>query len=211
MSREEVQRNQRERILAATIEVASLNGYVNMSVEDIISTAGLSRRTFYDFYKGKEEAFLLAYEDVSRQLMEHVLGAVSLEGGFAERVRDALSAFLTFFAERPTYADVCIVEVLAAGPAAIERRNAVMSRLSGFVLQTVDELLPKRGRPPELAAETLIGGVYEVVYSRVLEGKAGELPELLPDLLYSLLLPYLGPEQASAEMRKQRRKSARRS
>lgn len=206
-----MQRNQQERILAAAIEVASTTGYVNMSVEDIISTAGLSRRTFYDYYKGKEQAFLLAYDDVSRQLMERVLTSVDLDGGFAERVRDALSAFLDFFAEHPTYADVCIVEVLAAGPAAIERRNSVMRRLADLVLQTVDELLPKRGRPPELAAETLIGGVYEVVYSRVLAGRAEELPELLPDLLYSLLLPYLGPEVAAAEMKKQRRKSAKRS
>jgi AcrR family transcriptional regulator len=211
LSREEVQRNQQERILAASIEVASTTGYVNMSVEDIISTAGLSRRTFYDYYKGKEQAFLLAYDDVSKQLLERVMGEVSLEGGFADRVRDALGAFLDFFAEHPTYADVCIVEVLAAGPAAIERRNTVMRQLSDLILQTVDELLPKRGRPPELVAETLIGGVYEVVYSRVLAGEAERLPQLLPDLLYSLLLPYLGPEAASAEMRKQRRKSAKRS
>lgn len=206
-----MQRNQQARILAATVDVSSANGYVSMSVEDIISTAGLSRRTFYDYYKGKEHAFLLAYDDVSRQLMEHVLREVAPEGGFIDRVRDALAAFLGFFAEHPAYADVCIVEVLAAGPAAIERRNAVMRRLAELLLQTVDEVLPKRGRPPELVAETLVGGVYEVVYSRVLAERAEELPELLPDLLYSLLLPYLGPEVAAAEMRKQRRRSPKRS
>lgn len=210
LSREEVERNQQDRILAASIDVASTVGYVNMSVEDIISKAGLSRRTFYDFYKGKEQAFLLAYDDVSRQLRERIAQDVSLEGGFAERIRDALAAFLRFFAERPAYADVCIVEVLAAGPAAIERRNGVMRWLAELLLQSVDELLPKRGRPPELAAETLIGGVYEVVYSRVLAGHAEELPVLLPDLLYSLLLPYLGPEVAATEMRKQRRKASKR-
>jgi hypothetical protein len=44
-----------------------------------------------------------------------------------------------------------------------------------------------------------VGGIYEVVYGRVLRGEIKELPELLPDLTYSALLPYLGPEAAAAE------------
>jgi hypothetical protein len=55
---------------------------------------------------------------------------------------------------------------------------------------------------PELTAETIVGGIYEVVYTRVLRGEIRELPALLPDLTYSALLPYLGPEAAAAERRR---------
>jgi hypothetical protein len=51
-------------------------------------------------------------------------------------------------------------------------------------------------RTPELTAETIVGGIYERVYSRVLQGKTSELPQLLPDLAYSIMLPYLGHEAA---------------
>jgi hypothetical protein len=46
------------------------------------------------------------------------------------------------------------------------------------------------------------GGIYEVVYTRVLRGEIRQRPRLLPDLVYSALLPYLGPEAAAAERRR---------
>ena len=61
--------------------------------------------------------------------------------------------------------------------------------------------MPDGIQPPELTAETVVGGVYEVVYSRVLAGSATELPALLPDLAYSMMLPYLGHHEAAREVR----------
>jgi hypothetical protein len=46
----------------------------------------------------------------------------------------------------------------------------------------------------------VIGGIHEVVYSRLLQGQAAELPALLPDLAYSMMLPYLGHERAEREL-----------
>ena len=44
-----------------------------------------------------------------------------------------------------------------------------------------------------------VGGISEVVYSRVVAGRTDELPDLLGDLLYGALLPYAGHELAAAE------------
>ena len=55
--------NQRERILSAVGDVASVAGYSDMTVEGVIVTAGVSRRTFYEHFKSKDEAFLAAFED----------------------------------------------------------------------------------------------------------------------------------------------------
>jgi hypothetical protein len=50
---------------------------------------------------------------------------------------------------------------------------------------------------PALAAETAIGGAYEVVYSLILQGRTAELPALLPDLLQIVLLPFVGAQTAA--------------
>jgi AcrR family transcriptional regulator len=194
--------NQRERILDAVADVASLAGYGSMSVEGIIATAGVSRRTFYDNFTDKEEAFLAAYDAVVGLLVTRVQQAFAANGTFAGRVRDCLGAFLTFLASEPRFADMCIVEVLAAGPQAVERRNAVMKALAGLLQAAADEL--KDGpRPPALTAETIVGGIYEVVYSRVLQGRTAELPdELQQDLAYSMMLPYIGHAAARREAAK---------
>jgi AcrR family transcriptional regulator len=207
LSRQFVVANQRQRILAAVADVCHTAGYVAMSVEDIVVTSGVSRRTFYDNFKGKEDVYLAAYDEVSQQLLGQVYEAFSNAEGLVAKVRDSLSAFLSFVAEEPAFADMCIVEVLAAGPNAIERRNRTMTAFAEMIEKAAADELPKSKLPPALTAETLVGGIYEVVYSRVLQGRGEELPALLPDLLFSVLLPYVGQETATSLLKNERKRS----
>jgi AcrR family transcriptional regulator len=207
LSRQFVISNQRERILAAVAEVCSASGYVAMSVEDIVVTSGVSRRTFYDNFRGKQDVYLAAYDEVTKQLLTRVYASFEEADGLVAKVRDSLLTFLTFVAEEPAFADMCIVEVLAAGPTAIERRNATMAAFAELIAKAAAAELPKSKLPPALTAETLVGGIYEVVYARVLQGRGDELPGLLPDLLFSVLLPYLGRDTALSLLKNERRRS----
>jgi AcrR family transcriptional regulator len=184
--------------MSAVAEVVSLTGYADMSVEAIVVTSGVSRRTFYDHFKSKEDAFLAAYDAVSAQLVEAVGQAFAANDTFEGRVRDCLGAFLGFVASEPAFADMCIVEVMAAGPEAVARRNAAMRAFVALIEQGADEAGAVR-RPPALTAETIVGGIYEVVYARILQGEGERLPELLPDLAYALLLPFIGHAAAARE------------
>ncbi len=204
LPRSYVEQNQRQRIIDAIVDVTSLAGYASMSIEDIIGTAGVSRRTFYDHFTGKQEAFNTAIDAVTTELLGVVRAAYEQADGFAAAIRDGLAAFLQFLADEPRYADLVIVEVLAAGPGPIARRNQVLNTFAELVRQGA-ERLPGHRRPPALAAETVIGGISEVVFARVLEGQTSELPALLPDLAYSMLLPFLGHEQAKREAAKRPR------
>jgi AcrR family transcriptional regulator len=199
--------NQRERILAAVAEVCSSSGYVAMSVEDIVVTSGVSRRTFYDNFRGKEDVYLAAYDEVVSQLLTRVSDAYNEADGLVAKVRDSLATLLDFIADEPAFADMCIVEVMAAGTNAIERRNRTMAAFAGLIEQAASAELPKSKLPPSLTAETLVGGIYEVIYARVLQGHGDELPALLPDLLFSVLLPYLGRDTASSLLKNERRRS----
>jgi AcrR family transcriptional regulator len=206
LPREFVLDNQRQRILAAVAEAVSDVGYAAMTVEDIIKAAGVSRRTFYEHFKGKEDAFLVSYDDISAQLMQAVDAAFQRTESFVSRVEDCMRAFLGLLAAEPAYANMCIVEVLVAGPTAIGRRNAVMGQFTELIEQAAAEALRKSARPPALTAETLVGGVHEVIYARVLRGETAQLPELLPDLTFAILLPYMGRDVATAEYRRLRRR-----
>jgi AcrR family transcriptional regulator len=206
LPREFVVGNQRQRILAAVAEAVSDVGYAAMTVEDIIKAAGVSRRTFYEHFRSKEEAFLVSYDDVSAQLMDAVDAAFHGTDAFVTRVEDGMRAFLTLLAAEPAYANMCIVEVLVAGQAALERRNAVMRQFRELIDKGAADELPKSARPPGLTSEVLVGGVHEVIYSRVLRGETAELPALLPDLTFSVLLPYVGREVATDRYRKLRRR-----
>jgi AcrR family transcriptional regulator len=187
--------NQRERILSAVAYVTSAASYAEMSVEDIIVTAGVSRRTFYEHFKNKEDVFLAAYDAVTAQLVERVVAAIEAEDTFVDQCISGLRSFLEFVASEPAFGRMCMVEVLAAGPDAIKRRNDTMSAFAALIDHKANELL-EGNIPSPLTAETVVGGIYEVVYTRVLRGEIHDLPSLLPDLAYSSLLPYLGREAA---------------
>jgi AcrR family transcriptional regulator len=183
-------------------DVTSAAGYGEMSVEDVIVTAGVSRRTFYEHFKNKHDAFLAAYDTVVSQLLTGVRQAYESEQTFADRLRAGLGAFLDFAAREPAFARMCIVEALAAGPEAVKRRNAAMAAFATLIDENA-RALGTALQPPALTGETIVGGIYEVVYARIVAGEIRALPSLLPDLLYSALLPYVGQEEAAAEYQRQ--------
>ncbi len=198
LSRSFVESNQRERILGAVVEVASVSGYAGLTVRDVISHAGVSRRTFYEHFENKEEVFVAAYELVTSRLAQEVATASKRGRTWAERVGLGLAAFLRRFSREPALAHLCVVEVLAAGAPGLAGRAAAMEAFRAQLEPGVREA--PAGLPvPALAAETAIGGAHEVVYAHVLGGRTAELPRLLPELLEIVLLPFLGAHAAAAE------------
>ncbi|HEY4099116.1 MAG TPA: TetR/AcrR family transcriptional regulator [Baekduia sp.] len=190
--------NQRDRILDAVLQAASRGGYAAMRIEDVIAIAGVSRRTFYDHFTNKEDAFLASYDLVLDQLLTGVSSAFAGGETWTSRVRRGLGAFLNLLAAEPLLARVCVVEALAAGPRALERRTRAMRAFQELLMPPPEDV-PARTTAPPVTIEAIVGGIYEVVYSRVTTDRTEELPSLLPSLLHSALLPFVGPEIADAE------------
>jgi AcrR family transcriptional regulator len=179
--------NQRERILSAVAQAAAELGYVEMSVEAITARAGVSRRTFYEHFKNKEDAFLATYDALLRQLVMHTQRAYLKETAVMERLRAGMSAYLQFLANEPEFARTCIVEVLAVGPRALARRNQAMRLFTEIIEDNIRELIPDFPRAA-ITAETIVGGIHEVVFNRILANRTDELPDLADDLLASILM-----------------------
>ena len=53
--RERVTEIQRARILAAMVELSAEHGPVNVTVAHVVERAGISRRTFYELYRDRED------------------------------------------------------------------------------------------------------------------------------------------------------------
>ena len=200
-----VVRNQRERILGAVVNVVADRGYADMAVKDIIGYAGVSRRTFYERFGNKEDAFIAAYDLIAAQLLAAVRVQFGKGSTWVERIRLGLDALLRSLADEPRLARVCVVEVFTAGPNALARRDAAMESFRELLVPEADEC-PAGQAVPALSGETLVGGVYEVVSDRVHRGETRRLPSLLPDLLYVFVLPFAGRGAARAEYHVARRR-----
>lgn len=195
--------SQRNRIHRAMIEVVSERGYPETRVVDVIGIAGVSRKTFYELFDSKEDCFLAAYDVLLENLLEAASNAFESKPGgpWPERICAALEAVLEHLAEHPDEARFAIVEVLAAGPKALARRDAALRQFTGFLeggrSETSVEL-------PGIISISIAGGINELLYSEILHGAAGQLPSRLPDLMFWVALPFLGAEGAAAERERTR-------
>jgi AcrR family transcriptional regulator len=168
LPRDVVRDNQRRRLVAGIVHAVGELGYERTTVESVIARAQVSRRTFYEYFRNKEEAFLAAYDHVMDGLMRRAVEACKA-GGFGA----GMLAFLEALAAEPDAARLCIVEVAAAGREAMARRDALLRAFTGLLTQEMDQRV----------AELTVNGVYGVVHARVEAGRVDELPALVPVLV----------------------------
>jgi AcrR family transcriptional regulator/DNA-binding MarR family transcriptional regulator len=190
---------QRSRLLAAAVDAVDEAGYARMTVAQVIARARVSRKTFYDVFADREDCFLAAFEQAISQVGVVMQEAYELEPGWRDGVRSGLAALLMFFEDEPRLARLSVVEALGAGPRVLERRAQVLEELAEvvdrgrFVTSAVRE-------PPEVAAEGVVGAVFAVLHTRLLEDDKARLAELLGSLMNMVVLPYLGARAASREL-----------
>lgn len=177
-----VTRVQRERVLEGMASVVAEIGYQEATIRKILDRARISKITFYELFDNKEQCFLAAYDDALAQLFARVERACQAEqlAPPAQRLEAALDALLGFLAEEPEIARLCVVEVLAAGPAGRERRAATMDRFAAMMESFLAEARPDRDLGP-IAARALVGGAEEVIFGAIERGET-DLPALATEI-----------------------------
>ena len=182
--------SQRTRLLEATGRTVADKGYAATTIEDIVRGAGVSKKTFYEHFTDKLACFLAAYEAASDELFEHVRVAQNGEDGeWLARTRAGIHAYLRWLAAEPALARVFLIEVAAAGPDALERRERLRDRYA----ERMRELQVANSVPGEIF-HAVVAGADDLVVRRLREG--GDLLELEPILLYLQVSLLAGPEVA---------------
>jgi AcrR family transcriptional regulator len=185
------------------IEVVSERGYPETRVVDVIGVAGVSRKTFYELFDSKEDCFLATYDVLLGNLLGEAGNAFESlsDAPWGERISAALAALLEHLAEHPDEARFAIVEVLAAGPKALTRRDAALRQFTGFLESGRSETSAEL---PGLTSIAIAGGINELLYSEILHGASARLASRLPDLVFWVALPFLGAEKAADERERTR-------
>jgi AcrR family transcriptional regulator len=173
-------------------------GYAGMTVSAVIAKAGVSRKTFYEFFKDREDLFIAAFDGLLKEALDGAREAFARGTTWPEQLRSLLEAGLDALARRPDAARLGFVEVLAAGPLALARREQAMRAFAEFLSPGFEAARETANADvPALMPEAVGGALYEIVYTRVLQGRTAELPEMLGELLFCALAPFLGPSAAA--------------
>lgn len=199
LPRGQVTEIQRSRMLTAAVQTVVDVGYARMTVAQVIGRAKVSRKTFYDVFVDREDCFLAAFDQAVAQARALVVESYVRESGWREGVRSGLTRLLMFMDAEPGLAKLCMVEALGAGARVLESRAKVLDELAE-VLDRGRSVSSATREPPEVTAEGVVGAVFAVLHTRLLEGGKEPLSNLLAPLMSMIVLPYLGARAASREL-----------
>ena len=184
LTRKAVESSQRGRLLFAIAQVVAEKGYAAATVADIVDRASVSRTTFYEQFPDKEACFLAAFDFA----VEYVLGEMreaweALGAGLEWRahVRSDLTTYLNVLASEPAFARALHIEVIAAGPAALERRAQMFALFAGRTQRLHEfarEQEPSLPELPESAFALHSGGIDEMIREWLRTRGPSTLPQL---------------------------------
>jgi AcrR family transcriptional regulator len=180
MPPELVERNQRERLFAAMVAKVAEQGYEATTVAQLVELSGVSRSSFYDLFKDKQECFIAAIEGLAEPALEVTRAGVESPWEM-DRAKRAFETLFKQIVDQPAAAKMCFVDVYAAGPEGLALVDRTIDSFEVLVKQMLDQVPGHEGMPSEIV-RALIGGVQKVIHKRLYRGEEQELLELAPQL-----------------------------
>ncbi len=172
-----------------------------LTVAEIVQRAGVSRRTFYEIFSDRDDCLLAAIDEGLSRASQKVLPAFRAQKKWQEAIGAGLAALLELIDDEPAYGSLLIVATLGAGPAALERRAEVISKL----VDAVDKgrkLAPPSRMLSRATAEGVVGAVLSILHTRLISRRKTAMAPLLGELMSIVVMPYLGAAAAAREARR---------
>lgn len=128
-----VERNQRERLIAAMAEVCGERGYGESSVTEVARRAGVSTASFYRQFKDRRECMLASFEELFGRLLVALEGSCHREEEPLSRARAGAAAAAELLAGDLPTARLLSLEILAIGPEGVRAQHAAIERLAALL------------------------------------------------------------------------------
>jgi AcrR family transcriptional regulator len=195
-----IERSQRERILVGMAKSCAEKGYGATTIADICEPVGVSRATFYELFKDKEDCFHAAMEVSLADAMGRIVEVYSPDKPWATMVRDAAAAFLDLLASRPAFARMALVEAPSASERGFELYASGKRVLQSLLDRGRDDPVEEQTIPSS-AGRAALAAAESLIVGQILASNTERLRELLPDIVYITTVPYLGQDEALRQSR----------
>jgi AcrR family transcriptional regulator len=163
------------------LEIVAERGYEAVTVRELARLAGVSTRTFYEHYAGKEECFQRAYELIVRRIVRRIVAVQVGESDWRERLRLTFDTFVSELQRDQRAARLLLVEVYAAGTESLEQVHRAEHTFETRVAECFDGG-PAGIEMPSLLVKGIAAGMICTCRARLLEGRESELSQLAGDL-----------------------------
>lgn len=161
---DEPRARRRRQIVESACQLFAQRGYADCDMERVASHLGVAKGTLYLYFKSKEELFLACVDWGMQQMQAAIRAASDDVAEPFERIRQAIRAYLGFFAEHPEFVELLIQERAIfksrKRPTYFEHRDAARARWRTFYQELIDQ-----GRlRADLRVDDLLDTIGNLVY-----------------------------------------------
>jgi AcrR family transcriptional regulator len=186
---------ERARLVAAYGKAAAEHGYAALTVDQVLSYAGVPQAVFEEQLGSKEQGLVVAQDAFLERLWLEAVHACEEAVEWPQKVRAGLAAVLATLVEASALARVFAVEACSASLAAAERQFAALDQFA-HLLQEGRRSYPRAESLPAATERALVGGIASIVSSHLLMEDPQAIPGLECELVELILIPYLGEIEA---------------
>lgn len=140
-------------------------GYAGANVAQVITHAGVSRPTFYEYFADKDDCFLAVHREISGQLIAQIGEAVSAAAP-EHAVQAGVRALILFAHAKPERARFFVNETMAGGSDALDQRDRLIGQIEQVIEQARAGVSPQTPTP-DLPTRALLGGVCGLLAPRL--------------------------------------------
>jgi AcrR family transcriptional regulator/DNA-binding MarR family transcriptional regulator len=184
---------QRDRLVAATAQLAAELGATAIGVHHICQRAGVSRRTFYDLYTDRDACFVDAHQEAFGRLIGHLAEAVADAGPeWEDRAVAASQALLGVWEADRVLAHLCLVSSIGNCSETMALRRRAIAQIAALLADA-----PPQPLLTEPMLTGAIGGVWELALRTLTDEPARSITDLAGAAIYLMLAPFAGRRHAA--------------
>ncbi len=167
----------RQRLIEGMARSVAAKGYAASTVADIVREAGVSRRTFYEYFSDRADCLIALYEAASHGALGVLRSALDPSRSWQTQVEQALHAYLERLASDPMLLRTLYVEILGLGAAGLAARRGVNQDIADFMLTVINADRSRVLLAPEMAV-AVVGGVNELILLAIERNEIPQLPAI---------------------------------
>lgn len=164
----------RSQILMGAAEAFGARGYARTSVEDVLRAAGISRRTFYKFFRNKEELFDELADTAAMLFLQSIRNAAALGKTPAEKLANCVEVYLRAPQTAGPIFHVLRIEASRPGSRQSARRQVIIDALVAML----GEGLRGEGRSVDALVLRGLMGAMEDISMHVFDQHPGDEAEI---------------------------------
>lgn len=167
----EMPKEARDKMLYAALHLFTTKGFKETSILEIVEQARVSKTTFYQYFKSKEELLVSLFQQLAEEMIEAVENAVQQEKKVTYKAYAGIRRYIEICVDRSPVAQLLLVESVGVSQAVEKVRREALRRLADLIYQIVKNAIPDSVPAEEVrvVSQAMVGAINEVVVQNLFE------------------------------------------